>query len=165
MKIIIWGHYPIHTSTHGYIHDTYYKFTSLGHDVTWVSNEPHNLDYTDAVFFVEDSQKSHMPIRKDCKYITHHVPTEYLTDRGVPYENVLKLGNCIRDTVHFEKIEDLCHWDESTRTLYQTWGTDLLPEEINVDDYVRFDASKKDIHYVGMMYEQGPYWIQYFILC
>ena len=166
MKIIIWGHYPIHTSTHGYIHDTYYKaFTSLGHDVTWVSNEPHNLDYTDAVFFVEDSQKSHMPIRKDCKYITHHVPTEYLTDRGVPYENVLKLGNCIRDTVHFEKIEDLCHWDESTRTLYQTWGTDLLPEEINVDDYVRFDASKKDIHYVGMMYEQGPYWIQYFAYC
>ena len=61
MKIIIWGHYPIHTSTHGYIHDTYYKtFKSLGHDVTWVSNEPHNLDYTDAVFFVEDSQKSHM---------------------------------------------------------------------------------------------------------
>ena len=76
----------------------------------------------------------------------------------------MKLGNCIRNTVHFEKIEDLCHWDESTRTLYQTWGTDLLPEEINVDDYVRFDPSKKDIHYVGMMYEQGPYWIQYFIL-
>ena len=57
------------------------------------------------VFFVEDSQKSQFSIRKDCKYITHHVPTEYLTDRGVPYENVLKLGNCIRDTVHFEKIE------------------------------------------------------------
>jgi len=163
MKIIIWGHYPIHTSTHGYIHDTYYKaFTSLGHDVMWVSNEPHNLDYTDAVFFVEDSQKSHMPVIKDCRYITHHVPTEYLTDRGVPYENVLKLGNCIRDTVHFEKIEDLCHWDESTRTLYQTWGTDLLPDEINVDDYVKFDASKKDIHYVGMMYEQGPYWLESF---
>tara|TARA_S200002703_G_scaffold128938_1_gene115821 strand:+ start:798 stop:1484 length:687 start_codon:yes stop_codon:yes gene_type:complete len=106
-----------------------------------------------------------MPIRKDCKYITHHVPTEYLTDRGVPYENVLKLGNCIRDTVHFEKIEDLCHWDESTRTLYQTWGTDLLPEEINVDDYVGFDASKKDIHYVGMLYEQGQYWIQSFAYC
>ena len=104
MKIIIWGHYPLHTSTHGYIHDTYYKtFKSLGHDVMWVSNEPHNLDYTDAIFFVEDSQKSHMPLRKDCKYITHHVNTEYFTDRGVPYENVLKLGNCIRNTVHFEK--------------------------------------------------------------
>lgn len=25
MKIIIWGHYPLHSSTHGYIHDTYYK--------------------------------------------------------------------------------------------------------------------------------------------
>lgn len=166
MKIIIWGHYPIHSSTHGYIHDTYYKaFNSLGYDVTWVSNEPHHLDYSNAVFFVEDSQKSNMPVRKDCKYITHHVDTKYFTDRGVPFENVLKLGNCIRNTVHFEKIEDLCHWDQSTRTLYQTWGTDLLPSEIDVNDIVEFDRSKKYIHYVGMMYEQGPYWIQYFAHC
>jgi len=166
MKIIIWGHYPLHSSTHGYIHDTYYKaFNSLGHDVTWVSNEPHNLDYSNAVFFVEDSQKSHMPVRKDCKYITHHVDTKYFTDRGVPFENVLKLGNCIRNTVHFEKIEDLCHWDQSTRTLYQTWGTDLLPSEIDTDKIVKFDRNKKYIHYVGMMYEQGPYWIQYFAHC
>jgi hypothetical protein len=163
MKIIIWGHFPLHTSTHGYIHDTYYKaFKSLGYDVIWVSNEPHHLDYSNAVFFVEDSQKSHMPVRKDCKYITHHVDTKYLTDYGVPFENVLKLGNCIRNTIHFEKIEDLCYWDNTTRTLYQTWGTDLLPNEIDVDSYVKFDISKKNIHYVGMMYEQGPYWIESF---
>jgi hypothetical protein len=166
MKIIIWGHYPLHSSTHGYIHDIYFKaFESLGHDVMWVSNEDHLIDYTGAVFFVEDSQKSAMPVRPDCKYITHHVDTKYLTDRGVPFENVLKLGNCIRNTVHFEKIEDLCHWDESTRTLYQTWGTDLLPNEINVDEPTKFDESNRYINYIGMMYEQGPYWIQYFAHC
>ena len=103
MKIIIWGHYPLHSSTHGYIHDTYYKaFESLGYDVMWVSNEDHLIDYAGAVFFVEDSQKSAMPVRPDCKYITHHVDTKYFTDRGVPFENVLKLGNCIRNTVHFD---------------------------------------------------------------
>ncbi len=166
MKIIIWGHYPLHSSTHGYIHDTYFKaFESLGHDVMWGSNEDHCIDYTGAVFFVEDSQKSAMPVRPDCKYITHHVDTKYFTDRGVPFENVLKLGNCIRNTVHFEKVEDLCHWDESTRTLHQTWGTDLLPDEIKVDDYVRFDESNQHINYVGMIYEQGPYWIEYFAHC
>ena len=153
MKIIIWGHYPLHSSTHGYIHDTYYKaFESLGYDVMWVSNEDHLIDYAGAVFFVEDSQKSAMPVRPDCKYITHHVDTKYFTDRGVPFENVLKLGNCIRNTVHFEKIEDLCHWDESTRTLYQTWGTDLLPNEIKVDEPTKFDESNRRINYIGMMY-------------
>lgn len=166
MKIIIWGHYPLHSSTHGYIHDTYFKaFKSLGYDVMWVSNEPHNIDYSNSIFFVEDSQKSHMPIRKDCKYITHHIDTKYFTDLGVPFENILKLGNCIRSTMIYEKIEDLCYWDSSTRTLYQTWGTDLLPDEIDINDIVKFNPNNKYINYVGMMYEQGPYWIQYFAHC
>ena len=164
MKIIIWGHHPLHSSTHGYIHSTYNKALKyLGYDVNWVPNSSDvNLDFSDVVFFVEDSQKSKMPLRKDCKYITHHIDTKYLVDSGVPYENILKLGNCIQETEKFEKIEDLCHWDNSTRTLYQTWGTDLLPHEINVDNQVKFDWNKPHINYVGMMYEQGQYWIEYF---
>lgn len=167
MKVVIWGHYPIHSSTHGYIHNTYNKaFSYLGHDTEWVPNEPvESSEYSNTVFFVEDSQKSHMPLRSDCKYITHHIDTKYFIDAGVPYENVLKLGNCIQSTEVFEKVEDLCHWDESTRTLYQTWGTDLLPHEIDENNPVKFDWNKNDINYVGMMYEQGPYWIQYFAHC
>ena len=135
----------------------------MGFEVEWLPNQKiQDEDYSDVIFFVEDSQKSYMPIRENCKYITHHIDTNYFTNQNVPYNNVLKLGNCIRDTIHFEKIEDLCHWDESTRTLYQTWGTDLLPDEIDIDNYVKFDPTKKYIHYVGMMYEQGSYWIQYF---
>jgi hypothetical protein len=164
MKIIIWGHYPLHSSTHGYIHSTYTKaFQYLGYEVNWVPNSPDvDLDFSNSVFFVEDSQKSYMPLRKDCKYITHHVDTKYLIDAGISYENVLKLGNCIQETEKFEKVEDLCHWDNSTRTLYQTWGTDLLPHEIDVDNHVKFDWNKPNINYVGMMYEQGFYWVQTF---
>ena len=103
-----------------------------------------------------------MPLRKDCKYITHHIETKYLTDAGVPYQNVLKLGNCIQETEKFEKVENLCNWDNSSRTLYQTWGTDLLPDEIDVDSPVKFDWNKPHINYVGMMYEQGPFWIETF---
>lgn len=164
MKIIIWGHYPLHTSTHGYIHSAYSKaFKYLGYDVHWVPNSPEvNLDFSDSVFFVEDSQKSYMPLRKDCKYITHHIDTKYLTDSGILYNNILKLGNCIQETEKFEKIEDLCHWDESTRSLYQTWGTDLLPNEIDTNNVVKFNWNKPDINYVGMLYEQGSFWIETF---
>lgn len=164
MKIVIWGHHPLHTSTHGYIHSTYYKcFKYLGYDVLWVPNKPiDDIDFSNTVFFVEDSQKSYMPLRKDCKYITHHVETEYLTNSNIPYENVLKLGNCIQETEKFEKIEDLCHWDNSTRTLYQTWGTDLLPHEIEIDNPVKFDWNRPHINYIGMLYEQGPFWIESF---
>jgi hypothetical protein len=166
-KIIIWGHYPLHSSTHGYIHNTYYKsFKYLGYEVQWVPNQPiDETNISNTIFFVEDSQKSYMPLKKDCKYITHHIDTNYLLEGGVPYENILKLGNCIQETEKFEKIEDLCHWDQTARTLYQTWGTDLLPHEIDLDNIVKFDWNKPDINYVGMLYEQGPYWIEYFAYC
>lgn len=164
MKIVIWGHYPIHSSTHSYIHGTYFKaFQYLGYDVSWFPNQSiKNIDFSNSIFFVEDSQKSHMPLRKDCKYITHHIDSKYITNSGVSSQNILKLGNCIQETEIFEKIEDLCYWDNSTRTLYQTWGTDLLPHEIDVNDYVKFDWNKKDINYIGMLYEQGSYWLQFF---
>lgn len=164
MKIVVWGHYPLHSSTHGYIHSTYAKtFNYLGYEVYWMPDLPNNeFDFSNTVFFLENSQKSYLPLRKDCKYITHHIDTKYFTDSGVPYNNVLKLGNCIHETEKFEKIEELCHWDNETRTLYQTWGTDLLPYEIDVNNHVKFDWNKPYINYVGMMYEQGPYWIETF---
>ena len=164
MKIVIWGHHPLHTSTHGYIHSTYAKaFQYLGNEVNWVPNSPNvDLDFSNSIFFVEDSQKSHIPLRKDCKYITHHIESKYLTDAGVPYQNVLKLGNCIQVTEKFETVEYLCNWDNSSRTLYHTWGTALLPDEIDVDSPVKFDWNKPHINYVGMMYEQGPFWIETF---
>lgn len=164
MKIVIWGHYPLHSSTHGYIHNAYSKaFNYLDYDVQWIPNvKVDSDDFSNTVFLVEDSQKNNIPLRKDCKYITHHIDTEYFTSVGIPYKNILKLGNCIKETKKFEKIEDLCHWDNDTRTLYQTWGTDLLPNEIDVDDHVSFDWRKSEINYVGMIYEQGPYWIQSF---
>lgn len=52
MKIIIWDHYPLHSSTHGYIHSTYTKaFQYLGYEVNWVPNSPDvDLDFSNSVF-------------------------------------------------------------------------------------------------------------------
>ena len=53
MKIVIWGHHPLHTSTHGYIHSTYAKaFQYLGNEVNWVPNSPNvDLDFSNSIFF------------------------------------------------------------------------------------------------------------------
>lgn len=163
-KVIIWGH-KLHTSTHSYVQNGYYRaFKKLGWETQWVdlTDHPNDIDASDAVIFVEDSVKKGMPIRKDCKYITHHLPTEELVDQGIPYENILKLGNYLpREEVH-EKVADLTYWDKSTRSLYQCWGTDLLPDEIDTDGYVEFDKKAKRLNYVAMLYEQGPWWAQEF---
>lgn len=164
MKIYIWGH-KLHEHTHSYIHASYYKaFEYLNHEVYWIDSRDNLSDYnfSNSIFFVEDSVKKGMPLRKDCKYITHHIDTKYFTDAEVPFENVLKLGNYLPQFEIHEKIEDLAYWDEFTRTLYQTWGTDLLPHEIDEDNPSKFTTFNKSLNYVGMLYEQGPWWAQAF---
>lgn len=164
MKIYIWGH-KLHEHTHSYIHASYYKaFEYLGHEVYWIDHrdDPNMYDFSDSVFFTEDSVKTGMPLRPDCKYITHHIDTKYFTDADIPFENVLKLGNYLPKFEVHEKIEDLAYWDEEIRCLYQTWGTDLLPHEIDVDNPAKFDRRNKSLNYIGMLYEQGPWWAQMF---
>lgn len=164
MKIFIWGH-KLHEHTHSYIHSSYYKaFKYLGNEVYWIDKRDNldQYDFSNSVFFTENFVKDGIPLREDCKYITHHIDTKYFTDSGVPYENVLKLGNYLPKMEIYQKVEDLCYWDEKTRTLYQTWGTDLLPHEIDENNPISFNPSNKSLNYVGMLYEQGPWWAQRF---
>jgi len=163
-KFIIWGH-KLHESTHSYIHSSYNKaFQYLGYETYWVDNRDDlsSIDFSDAVFFVEGSVSGDMPRLANCKYIAHHVDNEKLISSGILFENILNLGNYLpREEVH-EKVEDLAYWDNSTRTLYQCWGTDLLPHEIDIDGYVPFNPSRKTLNYVAMLYEQGPWWAEEF---
>lgn len=163
MKIIIWGH-VLHQSSHSYLHSSYYKaFKYLGYDTIWLPDENNDsLDCSNAIFFVEDQNKKHLPLKKNCKYITHHIDTTYFTDAGIPYENILKLGNYLpRETIH-ENISDFAYWDQSTRTLFQCWGTDLLPYEINNKDPIKFNPNNIAINYIGSLNEQGEWWTKSF---
>ncbi len=164
MRIYIWGH-KLHEHTHSYIHASYYKaFEHLGYEVYWIDSRDdlNQYDFSDSVFFTENFVKNGMPLRKDCKYITHHIDTKYLTNAGIPYENVLKLVNYLPSLEVHEKVDHLAYWDESTRTLYQPWGTDLLPHEIDEDNPAKFSHNNKSLNYIGMLYEQGPWWAQSF---
>lgn len=162
-KVIIWAH-KLHTSTHSYVQNGYYRaFKELGWETYWVdTSDVDSVDVSNSLIFVEDSVKNGLPIRKDCKYITHHFPEAELVEKGIPAENILRLGNYLpREEIH-EKISDLTYWDNQTRTLYQPWGTDLLPSEIDTNDYVFFNPDSKKLHYVAMLYEQGVWWAQEF---
>lgn len=172
-KIVLWGH-KLHQSTHSYVQHGYYKaFKQLGWEVHWVDSRDNldSIDFANSVFMIEHSVRRGMPIRKDCKYIVlwsnSTAPDDYhyideLVEQGVPYENILKLGDYLPQYECNEKIADLTYWSDSKRHLWQPWGTDLLPNEIDTDDYVSFNPNAKKLHYVAMLYDQGHWWAQEF---
>lgn len=159
-KIIIWGH-KLHSHTHSYIHNSYFKaFKSLGYEVFWFdqTDDISQFDFSNSIFFTEDQVKFGMPLRNDCKYIAHHIQPSFFN--GI--DSVLNLGNYIVDVEKFVKVKDQTYFDSKTKTLYQCWATDLLPDEINLDDFCVYDKSKQYVNYVGSLYEEGLEFAQEF---
>lgn len=159
-KIIIWGH-KLHSHTHSYIHNSYFKaFKSLGYEVFWFdqTDDTSQFDFSNSIFFTEDQVKRGMPLRNDCKYIAHHIQPSFFN--GI--DSVLNLGNYIVDVEKFVKVKDQTYFDSKTKTLYQCWATDLLPDEINLDDFCVYDKSKQYVNYVGSLYEEGLEFAQEF---
>lgn len=159
-KIIIWGH-KLHSHTHSYIHNSYFKaFKSLGYEVFWFdyTDDVSEFDFSNCIFFTEDQVKQGMPLRNDCKYVAHHIQPSFFD--GI--DNVLNLGNYIVNVEKFEKIKDQTYFDSKTKTLYQCWATDLLPDEIDQNDHCRFNSSNKYVNYVGSLYEEGLEFAQEF---
>jgi hypothetical protein len=159
-KIIIWGH-KLHSHTHSYIHNSYFKaFKSLGYEVFWFdqTDDISQFDFSNSIFFTEDQVKWGMPLRNDCKYIAHHIQSSFFN--GI--DSVLNLGNYIVDVEKFDKVKDQTYFDSKTKTLYQCWATDLLPDEINSDDFCVYDQSKQYVNYVGSLYEEGLEFAQEF---
>jgi len=169
-KIVIWGH-RLHESTHGYVHSSYKKACEfLGHETLWIDHRDDisSIDFSDSIFIVEHSRRQGMPYRKDCKYVGLNFQNEF-EENNIPKENVIAFRHqCdVLDQKTFkekevEKISDLSFWDESSRTLYQAWATDLLPHEIDHENPVEFNPRSKKLNYIGMLYEQGPWWAQEF---
>jgi len=159
-KIIIWGH-KLHSHTHSYIHNSYFKaFKSLGYDVFWFdhTDDISGFDFSNSIFFTEDQVKKGMPLRKDCKYIAHHIQPEFFKDIG----GVLNLGNYIVDVEKYIKVKNETYYDNKTKTLYQCWATDLLPDEIDSNDFCEYDSNKNSVNYIGSLYEEGLTFAQEF---
>jgi len=154
-SIVIYGH-KLHSHTHSYIHLNYFKaFKHLGHDVIWVDKTDNlrNLQLDNAVFLTEGNVDDSIPLIKNAKYILHHCNLDKYKDRGCEYiqlRNYEHNYNYIGKT--YEKINEWTYFDFQSRTLFQPWGTDLLPNEISLDIYP-YDSNKDIIYYVGSI---GP---------
>jgi hypothetical protein len=157
-KIIIWGH-RTNGHTHSFIHSSYYKaFSKLGYETYWFedSDNTSGFDFNDCIFLTEGQVQYNIPLNKTCKYILHHTNSDKYDANGLTYIN---LGNYLKycddgisanhkeNTV--EKIDTIAFWDDKTRTLYQPWATDLMPDEINIENAIGYNENKKTVTFVG----------------
>jgi hypothetical protein len=151
VKIIIWGHHPVHSHTHSYIHEAFYKaFSHLGHDVSWIPNRPNWRIPNDALVITEGQQDSHLQVNPKAFYVIHNCNAEkYLeakTLRLQVYTNDVRdrainpIYDRLSSCVYVERASDAL-------TLYQPWATDLMPDEI---DFHKANLSRDRVcHWVG----------------
>jgi len=130
-RVIVWGH-KLHSHTHSYIHSSYVRaFAAMGFETYWLDQNDSigstPLDGT--LFFSEDQAKTGMPKRPDCFYVTHHFNESFLEE--LPKDRVLRLCNFVSQAKSHEKLGELSYFDSRTRSLYQPWATNLLPNEID----------------------------------
>jgi hypothetical protein len=163
-KIIIWG-YPLYTHTHSYIHYGYYKaFKSLGYDVYWLDpDKDHGMDFSNSLVITEQFATRNMPISNTATYFIH-----YLGNKDNRHEQYLgRVGRLIDvrynanswidknyeyhlDRSQTEKIGKGTYFEKGKDgydIIYTTWATDLLPDEINLDD--RFIKRENVVDYIG----------------
>lgn len=140
-KVIIWGHKPLHSHTHSYIHAAFYRtFQSLGYETHWLdkNDDTRDIDFSNALFITEGQVDRYIPIRLDCFYIIHNCD-------GFKYQRAINKNRCITLQVYTHdvlprkvvKLDDGIYYSVEDKTIYMPWATDLLPHEI--------DAIKKQI--------------------
>ena len=160
-KIVIWGH-KYNGHTHSYIHSSYYRaFESLGYDTYWFDDNENvsNFNFDNSIFFTEDQVQKNIPLIKSSKYILHHTDLRKYVENDLTFVN---LGNYLKwcdegiSAYHkentIEKIGELCFWDETSKTIYQPWATNLLPNEISFSN-INTNITSNIIYYIGVKHD------------
>lgn len=157
-QVVIWGH-KLHTHTHSYIHNAFFKtFTHLGYKTIWLDNNDkiNNIDLSRTIFLTEGQVDNNIPIREDCYYILHNCNMDKY--RTIPKRNTLVINVFTKDVMkrNHTKIGDFIYYNQSINNtehsiLYMPWATDLLPEEINNNILNLYNIKiKNEINFVGM---------------
>lgn len=161
-QIIIWG-YPLNTHTHSYVHYGWYKtFSKLGYRTLWLddTNYDNTIDYTNTLFITEGYADKNIPLHSSNIYCVHVAinPSKYLNvgARFIDLRyNVLSINDCNYkynlSEKNLEKISDVTYYERESsdrdlhpkyqnitplkyEAIYIAWATDLLPDEINLED-------------------------------
>jgi hypothetical protein len=137
-KVVIWGHL-LDTHTHSYIHGAFFKaFKSLGYDTYWIGNndDVSGMDFNDTLFITESQVDSNIPIIKNSYYVLHNCSTEKYINGGCKCLNIQTLKENIRNNkslgIHLNNYTVL--YKGGIDILYMCWGTDLLPDEIDLNN-------------------------------
>jgi hypothetical protein len=162
MKLIIWGH-KYNGHTHSYIHSSYYKAAKfMGFDAYWLDerDDTSNFNFDNSIFITEDQTQHNIPLNKTCKYILHHTKLDKYIENDLTYINLANYLKYCDDGISayhkentVEKINDWSYWDNKTKTVYQPWGTDLIPNQINEEENNFFNESEKNVIYVGTQHD------------
>jgi hypothetical protein len=142
-RIVIWGLRKKY-HTHRHIHKAFYENTKkLGYETLWLEDERKNQKYiktNDLIITAEPVGKMvpekfkledyNLPIRDDIFYCLHNFKDIFKNKLNPKnYINLAVYHNIILNIKNIEKWGPVTYFDTTTRTLYQPWGTDLLPEE------------------------------------
>ena len=148
-KAVVWG-VPLHQHTNSYVYAAFHKaFKAMGYDAYWLNehSDVSGMNFADTLFITEGQHDRNIPLRNDCKYVLHNTnPAKYA---DIKPENKLLLQVFTNDVFQWktEIVAEGSYYMKEGHLLFQSWGTDLLPEEINFD--WASHPRKHESHYVG----------------
>jgi hypothetical protein len=150
-KVIIWGH-KLHSSTHSYIHEGFYKgFRALGYDTYWFddSDDVSSFDFSHALFITEGQVEKKIPLIQDGIYFLHNTDGAKYREASIQplvfqvYTDDVLSRNCL-------KVDTCIYYDVPGKCLYMPWATDLLPDEIeSIQKEIPYRQKNPCIFWVG----------------
>lgn len=152
-RLIIWG-LPLHSHTHSYVHQAFARASEyMGFETFWVSNDESSNSIIDNNSIVISCGVADSALKKvnGAKYVLHNSAREDL--KTSDYINLQVYTHDVLSR-SVEKINDeLTFWEEKTKTLYQPWATDLLPDEIKNIEPLLHNTTNLKINWVGSVTE------------
>lgn len=153
-KVIIWG-LTLHSHTHSYIHYMFHRaFKYMGYDTLWLTHEDDisGIDFSNSLFLTCGICDQGIPVDPSCYYVLHNceankyaavppqqiIPLQVYTKHGA--EIVVNLGDGAANGTKKHTFsrgphnstavpDEFAFYGEGM--LYQPWGTDLFPDEID----------------------------------
>lgn len=160
-KIIIWG-FKSKWHTHRFIFQAYYRVLKKSKiPVIWVDDSPVNISKIESGDLIISAsgmygkmvpKKSslsdyNMPIRDDVYYCVHEENDFFLEKLNM--DRVVNLKYYSNGAEDYTKIDECVFFDEEKRTLYQPWGTNLMPNEFKKPTY----SKSKFVFWVGSIWK------------
>ncbi len=148
-KIVIWG-LKNELHTHRYIHKSFFEtLQKLKIPSVWLDDTVENnklINKSDLVFAMNHAV-ANIIYRHDVFYCLHNVANR---PNNGSYLNLQVFNNDAFKITNLEELEASTFFHREDRTLYQSWGTDLLPGEFLEPV---FNSASEKVYWVGSIWD------------